>query len=116
MRTFLTRAAGAAGIAYMAMHMTYGGAQYADFGVAQVSVEPLLKWVPTIAAVAVPFIMSKWPAAAGVMKLLMDLWKYQSPEKADMLAKASALEVFAKDSGNDAMRTAAMAIRAELTK
>lgn len=116
MRTFLTQAAGAAGVAYMAMHMTYGQAQYADLGVAQVAVEPLLKWVPMVAAVVVPFVISKWPAASGVLKLLMNVWKYQSPEKADMLAKAAALEVFAKDSGNEKVREAAMAIRAELTK
>lgn len=97
--SFALRAGSAAAISFSALTLLYSGSEYAAIGSVSVSVDMLLKAVPTIAAVVYPLLVQKWPSLAGLATLVFNIIKYRSPETASMLSKLSALEVYAQQQG-----------------
>lgn len=112
--SFVKSAVTAAAMMFSVLKLSLGNAPFADFGVATVSTDLLSKLLPALAAVLFPILQAKWPAIASFAKLIYDIFVTKNPATASALQRTAALEAFAIDTGNEAIRGACQTIRDEL--
>lgn len=95
MKSFIAKGLGSGGIVYAILNMVYGNAQYADFGITEVSTSTIQTWIPIIAAILYPVLSSKWPALASLLKAFIP----QVSADESVLTQLNTIEIQAAKSG-----------------
>lgn len=88
---------GVAAVVYALLNLWFGNAEYAAVGPAELPTGQLEAILPMLAAVLYPLVTKKWP----IVKMILDLFKYQPPKIPDLLGLITRFEQHAVDTDDD---------------